>query len=258
MVTVTRSYRKQPLVTVTRSGGYMDLEKLEKKAEKATARTNKARDKLPKKRRIHRVRSYDSETGKATYKWEVFTSEKVVKDRIPKKVVRVVRHKVENEIHSKVAEIAEENDAVKAAHKTEQTGENVVRAVKHHKRTKQQKQQRKVKKLEKKEVKANTKYQYEKFKKEHPEYDNSFRKRMAQKRRIRKEYAEKFREEAVKSVKTLATAVKELIVSKKHTLIIVGVFGLLFILISSSLGSCAMMFAGGGSNTIACSYASRT
>ena len=52
---------------------------------------------------------------------------------------------------------------------------------------------------------------------------------MAQKRRIRKEYAEKFREEAVKSVKTLATAVKELIVSKKHTLIIVGVFGLLFI-----------------------------
>ena len=39
-------------------------------------------------------------------------------------------------------------------------------------------------------------------------------------------------------------------------MIIVGVFGLLFILLSASLGSCAMMFAGGGSNTIACSYAS--
>ena len=110
----------------------MDLEKLERKAAKATAKTNKARDKIPKKRRIRRVRSFDEKTGKATYKWEVFTSKKVVKDRIPKKVVRVVRHKVENEIHSKVAEIGEENDAVKAAHKTEQTGENVVRAVKHH------------------------------------------------------------------------------------------------------------------------------
>ena len=234
----------------------MDLEKLERKAVKATAKTNKARDKIPKKQRIHRVRSFDEKTGKATYSWEVFTSEKAVKDRIPKKAVRVVRHKVENEIHSKVAEIAEENDAVKAAQKTEQVAESVVRAIKHHRRTKQQKLQRKVKKLEKKEVKANTKYQYEKFKREHPEYDDSFRKRMNQKRRIRKEYAAKFREETAKSVKTLATAVKELIVSKKHTWIIVGVFGLLFIFISASLGSCAMMFAGGGSNTITCSYGS--
>ena len=141
--------------------------------------------------------SFDEKTGKAKYKWEVFTSEKVVKDRIPKKVVRVVRHKAENEIHSKVAEIAEENDAVKAVHKTEQTGEGVVREIKRHKRTKQQKLQRKVKKLEKKEVRANTKYQYEKFKKEHPEFDDSFRKRMSQKRRIRKEYAKKFREQTV-------------------------------------------------------------
>lgn len=234
----------------------MDLDKLEEKAKKATQRAEKARDKLPKKRRLKRVRVFDEKTGKASYKWVVVSSVKEIKDGIPKKIVRVVKHKASGEVHKKVSEVEEENNAVKAAHKTEQTVEDAYRTVKRHRRTKQQKKQRKADKLQKKEVKVNAKYQYEKFKKEHPEYDNNYLKKMNQKRRIKKDYAKKLRAQTAKSVQTLASALKEVIAAKKHTLMMVGVFGLLFFMIITSLGSCATLFMGAGSNTVACSYAS--
>ena len=234
----------------------MSLEKLEKKAKKASIKAQKARDKLPKKKKIVIVRTFDEETGRASHHLAMTTKRKVVKDSLVKKGTRRIKNEAVEEIHKKISEVEHENDAVRAAHETEKKVEDTVRFVKCHERNKQQKLQHKSKKADKKEIKANTKYRYKKFIQENPQYEHDLYKKWNTKRRIRKNYNQKIRSQMAASTQTLLKAVKEIFEKKKGALFGVAAILFLFILIASSLGSCVAMFAGGGSTTTACSYAS--
>ena len=234
----------------------MSLEKLEKKAKKASEKAQKARDKLPKKRRIKVVRSFDEKSGKAKIHLCVEKKNKSVKESIIKKSAKKAVNAVAGEVHEKIAQVENENDAVKATHKTEQTGEEVVRYIKYNKRNRYQKKLQKVRKLNKKEVKTNSKYQYKKFLEENPQYKHDVYKKWQNKKNIQKAYKQKIKEEMMQGTKTTFTALKEFIGKKKSIFVGVAIFSLLFFMISASLGSCAAMMSGGQSITMATSYSS--
>ncbi len=234
----------------------MNLEKLEKKAQKATKRAEKARKKLPKKKRIRRIRTFDEKSGKAKKKWTVTEAEQLEKNRLLKKGARVVTTSAAIKVHGKISQVEKENSAVEAAHTTEQKIENTIRFVNHHKRTKLHKRSKKVKKMEKKEVKANTKFQYKKFLEENPQYQKQVFKKRMQKRRIQKEFAKKIKSRYVKGMSAVKISLNDILKKKKGAMVGIGILGILIFIMIASLGSCATMFMGGGTNTVTCSYTS--
>ena len=234
----------------------MKLEKLENKAQRATQKVEKAREKLPKKKRVRRIRTFDEESGKAKKKWAVTKEEQLAKRRLLKKGARAVTTSAAIKVHGKISQVEKENAAVEATHATEQKVESTIRFVNHHKRTKLHKRSKKVKKLEKRELKANTKYQYKKFLEENPQYQKQFFKKRMQKKRIQKEFAKKIRSRYAKGVETVVSKLSDIFKKKKGAIVGLSILGMLIFMIIASFASCATMFMGGGTDTIACSYAS--
>ena len=74
-----------------------------------------------------------------------------------------------NFAHSKVAEVEKENSGVEAAHKTEQSGEDVYRFFKGHYKGKTERRRAKAAKLEKKQMQKEVNFRYQKFLEENPE-----------------------------------------------------------------------------------------
>jgi len=164
------------------------LSKLEIKSNKAGAKLEKARDKLPSKKRIQKKRIFDEKKGKAKTK---FTIEKEIKPKgqkqpLPKRTIKSTAREVKNfgvnKIHEKIGEVENENVAVKAAHKTEQLAESA-----YHSRTVQSALQyvkdtryRRVTKLENKYSQINRKLNYQKNVNDNPKLKSNALSRMAQ------------------------------------------------------------------------------
>ena len=104
--------------------------------------------------------------------------------------------------HQKIHEVEHENVGVEAAHRTELTGETVVRGttrfVKHRVRTHPA---RSVRKWERRDIRAKADLQYRKLAQEHPELKKDALSRFRQKQRIKKQYQKRAREAAKKSTK---------------------------------------------------------
>ena len=253
--------------------GSKKLDRLQKKAEKAGKKTEAARRKLPKKREYSLERVFDEKTGRARYVLTAVVKEKPFKEDNPlKKIAGRAGSEFTNYAHGKVAESEKENSAVEGAHKTEQKAEDTYRFVKRHYKSKEQRQRGKVAKLEKKQFKKEVNFRYQKFLEENPEMQEKILKKQLQKRlqkqRIKREYAKARRagqaakntkEAAVKSANFTTTVAKKLQeIAAKHAslLVTVAAFGVLLIMIMTSISSCGAMFSEGMSTTLAGSYMS--
>ena len=164
------------------------------------------------------------------------------------------------------------NSGVEGAHKTEQKAEDTYRFVKRHYKNKEQRQRKKVAKLEKKQFKKEVSFRYQKFLEENPEMQEKTLKKQLQKRmqkqRIKREYAKARRagqaakntkEAAVKSANfttTVAKKIQEIAAKHASLLVTVAAFGVLLIMIMTSISSCGAMFSEGMSTTLAGSYMS--
>ena len=253
--------------------GSKKLDRLQKKAEKAGKKTEAARRKLPKKREYSLERVFDEKTGRARYVLTAVVKEKPFREDNPlKKIAGRAGSEFTNYAHGKVAESEKENSAVEGAHKTEQKAEDAYRFVKRHYKSKEQRQRKKVAKLEKKQFKKEVSFRYQKFLEENPEMQEKTLKKQLQKRmqkqRIKREYAKARRagqaakntkEAAVKSANFTTTVAKKLQeTAAKHAslLVTVAAFGVLLIMIMTSISSCGAMFSEGMSTTLAGSYMS--
>ena len=253
--------------------GSRKLERLQKKAEKAGKKTEAARRKLPKKKEYSLERVFDEKTGRAKYVLVAVVKEKPFKEDSPvKKMAGRTGSEFTNFAHGKVAEVEKENSGVEGAHKTEQKAEDTYRFVKRHYKNKEQRQRKKVAKLEKKQFKKEVSFRYQKFLEENPEMQEKILKKQLQKRmqkqRIKREYAKARRagqaakntkEAAVKSANFTTTVAKKLQeIAAKHASLLatVAAFGVLLIMIMTSISSCGAMFPEGMSTTLAGSYMS--
>ena len=253
--------------------GSKKLDRLQKKAEKAGKKTEAARRKLPKKREYSLERVFDEKTGRARYVLTAVVKEKPFKEDNPlKKIAGRAGSEFTNYAHGKVAESEKENSAVEGAHKTEQKAEDTYRFVKRHYKSKEQRQRKKVAKLEKKQFKKEVSFRYQKFLEENPEMQEKTLKKQLQKRmqkqRIKREYAKARRagqaakntkEAAVKSANfttTVAKKIQEIAAKHASLLVTVAAFGVLLIMIMTSISSCGAMFSEGMSTTLAGSYMS--
>ena len=253
--------------------GSKKLDKLQKKAEKAGRKTQAARKKLPKKTEYSLERVFDEKTGRAKYVLTAVKKEKPFKPDSPvKRMADRAGAEVFQFTHGKVAEVEKENSAVEGAHKSEQKAEDAYRFVKQHHKSKLQRRREKVAKLEKKQFKKEVNFRYQKFLEENPEMQEKTLKKQLQKRmqkqRIKREYAKARRagqaakntkEAAVKSANfttTVARKIQELAAKHAAAFVTIGAFGVLLIMIMTSISSCGAMFSDGMSTTLAGSYMS--
>ena len=253
--------------------GSKKLEKLQKKAEKVGKKTETARKKLPKKKEYSLERVFDEKTGRAKYVLTAVVKDKPFKEDSPvKRIAGRAGSEFINYAHGKVAESEKENSAVEGAHKTEQKAEDAYSFVKRHYKSKEQRQRGKVAKLEKKQFQKEVNFRYQKFLEENPEMQEKTLKKQLQKRlqkqRIKREYAKARRagqvakntkEAAVKSTNfttTVAKKIQETTAKHASLLVAVAAFGVLLIMIMTSISSCGAMFSEGMSTTLAGSYMS--
>ena len=250
--------------------GSKKLDKLEKKAEKAGSKTQRARKKLPQQKEYKLVRHFDEKTGKVTYELETRKVPKKPKHGNPATAAtRRAMMEAQGFVHQKISENEKENAGVEGAHKTEQAGEAAIDYARRFKRDKYARRQNKVAALEKKQFKAETNFRYQKYLEENPEIKKkAFQKRL-QKQRIKREYAKALKKgseakqaagyarKAAQKTTNIARKLQEF--ARKHAgaIATIGLFGLFFMLIAASVSSCSAMFGGGITTTMAGSYQSQ-
>lgn len=163
--------------------GSKKLDRLQKKAEKARKKTEAARKKIPKKTEYSLERVFDEKTGRTKYVLTSVKKEKPFKPDSPvKRAAGRVGMESSNFAHSKVAEVEKENSGVEAAHKTEQSGEDVYRFFKGHYKGKTERRRAKAAKLEKKQMQKEVNFRYQKFLEENPEMQEKTIQKQLQKR----------------------------------------------------------------------------
>lgn len=250
------------------------LSKLQQQSDKNAAKLEKARGKLPTKKRMQTQRVYDEAKGKAKTK---LTLEKEVlppgskPDVLPVKAGKMAGRGVTragtNKLHQKISEVEHENVGVKAVHKVEQTAENTYRGgrtVRSAYRFVKERPYRRVAKLEKQAMKTNIKLDYRKALQDNPKLKSNVLSRMLQKQKIKRQYAKAAREAqkaagraAKKTGEGLAAISRAVIHAvKSHPAVFatIGALALLIIIIMSSVTSCSNMGMGGMGAVLASSY----
>ena len=247
------------------------LEMLEKKAEKAGVKTQKARKKLPQRKEYRLVRHFDEKTGKVTY--ELQTNKVLKKPKNDNPITAANRRammEAQGLVHDKISEDEKDNSGVEAAHRTEEAGEAVIVHARNIKQGVQAKRSNKVAALEKKQFKAEVNFRYQKYLEENPEVKKKAIQKRLQKQRIKREYAKALKKgtteakQAAGYAKKAATtttnkARKVAEFARKHigAIATIGLFGLFFMLIAAGISSCSAVLNGGLSATMAGSYQSQ-
>ena len=247
------------------------LEMLEKKAEKAAAKTQKAKKKMPKRKEYKLVRHFDEKTGKTTY--ELQTNKVIKKPKSDNPVTAANRRammEAQGIVHDKISEDEKDNSGVEAAHRTEEAGETVIAKAGQIKKAKTVCRSNKVAALEKKQFKAEVNFRYQKYLEEHPEVKKKALQKRLQKQRIKREYAKALKKgtaeaknaagyakKAATTTTNMARKIAEF--ARKHigAIATIGLFGLFFMLIAAGVSSCAAIFNGGMSTAMAGSYQSQ-
>ena len=126
---------------------------------------------------------------------------------LPKQAVMVAGAGVWAYGHRKIHEVEHENVGVEGAHKTELLAEAGAHKVSRYaKRRIREHPARQVRKWERRTIKANADLHYQKMVQENPELNSTFLSRMAQKWKIKREYAKQAREAARQSAKAAGAA----------------------------------------------------
>jgi hypothetical protein len=184
------------------------LEKARHKAGRSAEKLAAAEKKLPKKRHIRIQRTFDDKSAKP--KRKLVFEEEVKSERAHIKgplITRPVKFGANSAIaygHRKLFQVEHENVGTQAAHKGELIAEAGLRGLyRHHKTT----PYRKVEKLGAKTAKLNIKAAYQQALHDNPKLKSNMFSRMAQKRKIKKQYAKAAREaqKAGKRIKKTAS-----------------------------------------------------
>ena len=242
------------------------VERLERKAEKAHQRLDKAYDKLPKKKVAKSERVFDEGKGKAHKR--LYFEEEVKAQKPPsklkfeaKKVVTQAGGSLAFKVHGKIHEVEQDNSAVEAAHRTELAAETAARHI-HFERSSQSPYE-KYSKLEQRAEEADRKLRFERTYEENPELRgkkdmNKFYQKSRNKKRAKDGYdaAEDSAERIKATAEKVAEKVKEFIEENKILFAWIGV-GLLIIIICAALfASCTAMISQVGSEIAGTSYLS--
>jgi hypothetical protein len=228
------------------------LTKAEHKAECAGGKLEKAKGKLPVKRKVRYGRVFEEKRGgapgegkvkrKLYFEKEVKTQAQHLKGPLPLRPVKAGVNSALVHGHRKIFQVEHENVGTQAAHKVEMAAEGGVRSALRFRKTAPY---RKVTKLEKQASKKTVKLAYQKTLAENPKLSSNMLSRMWQKRKIKKDYAKAAREakkaaqRAKKAGSITADAAKAVAgVVKRHPVatLVVVLLGLLIFMLMSLIG----------------------
>ena len=152
-----------------------ELDRYIRKAEQAADKAEAARERIPKKKKLTRERLYDEAKSKGKTKLRFKEVEKpmseVEKTNPVSRPAALAGRMITGKAHGKIHEVEKENSGVEAAHKTEQSGEDVYRFFKGHYKGKTERRRAKAAKLEKKQMQKEVNFRYQKFLEENPEME---------------------------------------------------------------------------------------
>ena len=244
--------------------------KFEKKAEKAKSKAEKAEQDLPHKKKIKRKRLYDEQKQKPKNRLQFEKEVKPQSDlyhRSPVKISReALQHTALNKLHSKVAEVENENTGVEAAHQTEQKAESLarysVRTAKYIDGQRKAAPYKKAARLKVKAEKAEIKAAYEKTLAENPSLKKSALKKFRQKQQIKKKYqktkrAEQTAKQAKKAAQNAERAASRLAAFIWRHKAVFGVILAIVLLIAwlgTALSSCSVIGTTGFNSIMVSSY----
>ena len=244
--------------------------KFEKKAEKAKSKAEKAEQDLPHKRKIKRERLYDEQKQKPKnrlqFEKEIKTQTEL-NHRSPLNAGReVLQSTALNKLHTKVAEVENENTGVEAAHQTEQKAETLARysarTAKYIDGQRKAAPYKKAARLKVKAEKAEIKAAYEKMLAENPSIKKSAIKKFRQKQLIKKKYqkakrAEQTAKQAKKAAQNAEKAVSRFAAFVWRHKAVFGVILAIVLLVARlgiALSSCSVMGTTGFNSIMVSSY----
>lgn len=230
--------------------------KLEHRVEKTSEKLDKAKNKLPSKRKLRLERTFDDKAGKGktrlTFNKEIKSQSQHIKGSLPMRPVKFGANVAMANVHRKVFQVENENVGIKAAHRTELLAEGIVRSALRHRKTLPYK---KVAKLERRHTQQFAKLAFRRTVEENPHLKKNPISRMWQKRKIKKSYAKAAREakkaaERAKKAKSITGKASKLLINfvKKNPKLII--FLLLAFLSINIISSLIGMIASGGSGGV--------
>jgi murein DD-endopeptidase MepM/ murein hydrolase activator NlpD len=242
-------------------------EKARRKAERSAGKLEKARKKLPKKRRLGIERTFDEKSRKPkrklVFEEEVKSRRAHLKGPLLTRPFKAGANAVIIHGHRKLYQVEHENVGTQAAHRAEMLAEGGLRgAYRLHRAA----PYRKAEKLAGKTAKLNIKASYQQALRDNPKLKSNMLSRMAQKRKIKKEYAKAAREakkagkrakEAGGAISKAAGAVARSVGRHPVVFGIIGGILLLAVVFSSLFTSCSNIGSGVGGVITATSYLAR-
>lgn len=247
------------------------LRKAVKKADKAVEKADKAKEKIPARRKLvsdaekASVRSEKLRFGKAEISVEQVAKPSKVK-RLSTKGSSIA---VSSQVHRQIAQNEDENVSVQSAHQSEELAETAIHTVEHVGYSKKIKAYNKAERLEKRADKANVDALYENQRASNPDSSTNPISRWRQKQEIKKEYVAaragksvasggtttaEGAKKATKETTKVTERVAEFVSKHSHAILLVVVFGLLLMVVSSVLSSCSVMLQGGSNVILGTSY----
>ena len=238
------------------------LKKASAKAEHSKAKLDAAKKKLPQKHSVKISKTFDTEAGKSKRTLRFETEAKSEQAHLKGPVVtRPLKAGVGAAValgHRKLYEAEQENVGTQAAHRGEMVAEGGLRSVYHLHKTAPY---RKVERLGQKTTKLNIKASYQQALADNPKLKSSVLSRVAQKRKIKREYAKTAREvqKTAQRVKKTGSAIgragRSAVRAVAHHPVVFAVICilLLLVLLISSLFSAFSDMASGGIFAIAAS-----
>lgn len=250
-----------------------ELKRYIRKSETAADKAERARDAVPKQKKLVKERIYDEAKGKGKTRLRFEESEKPISPKVNSGTA-LTRPAQEAGIyvHNKIHSVEKDNSGVEGAHKSEEAAERLLK--KGVRRTRQSARSRKLKpyraaaKAEKAAAKANTDFLYHKALYENPQLTSNPISRMWQKKQIQRQYAKaakaggaaavkaadnvrKAKKNAEKSKNTLSFIVRH----RKGLAIAAGAM-LLGIMLFSGLSAVPAVFSGTVNSVLGTSYTS--
>lgn len=235
-----------------------------RKAERIDGKLDRAREKLPTRRRVRVKKEPGADGGKPVrkiqFEKEVKTQRQHLKGPAPLRPVKAGANTAIGYGRKKLYQVEEENVGTKAAHRTEMAAEGAARSALCYSKTRPY---RKVAKLQHKSMKANVKLSYQKALHDNPQLKSNLLSRLWQKQKIKRQYAKAAREakragKAAKQAGTLAGKAAQAVAGfvRRHP-VAVGVIVLLILMlffIMTMFSSCSNMAGGGMSAVFMSSY----
>lgn len=247
---------------VKKAAGKAD--KVADKAEKAVSKLQGTKKKLRNESDISAVRTKKLRFEKAEFEPEIQKP-----SRGKHLATRSAAATVSSKAHHAVSEYEDDNVGVQAVHQSEEALETTAYAVDHAMYSKKLKAYNKADKMVHKSDEANVDALYQKFKAENPDAPSNPFSKWRQRQEIKKEYAaakagksvkssasatSKGAEKAAKETKKVTEKLAEFVSSHSHTILIILLIGMLFIVISSAFSSCSAMLQGGANVIIGSSF----